>query len=124
MIHLDTHVALWTHARRASQISATAQRLIERGPNQISPMVVLEMGILHEQGRLQPTPDAVLADLEARLGLTVSDAPFQAIVMSARRFAWTRDPFDRLIVANAIAEGVRLITADTAILSNFRDAVW
>jgi PIN domain nuclease of toxin-antitoxin system len=55
MIHLDTHVALWAHARRPHQISSTAQRLIERGPSQVSPMVVLEMEILHEQGRLRPT---------------------------------------------------------------------
>lgn len=123
MIHLDTHVALWTHARRAHQISVTARRLIERGPSQVSPMVVLEMEILHEQGRLRPTPDAVLVDLGERLGLTVSEAPLQAIVLAARRFGWTRDPFDRLIVANAIAEGVRLVTADKTILLNFKDAV-
>jgi PIN domain nuclease of toxin-antitoxin system len=39
-------------------------------------------------------------------------------------FAWTRDPFDRLIVANAMADGAPLITADETILANFRDAVW
>ena len=39
------------------------------------------------------------------------------MVEAARTFAWTRDPFDRLIVANAIADGVKLLTADEIILA-------
>jgi PIN domain nuclease of toxin-antitoxin system len=59
-----------------------------------------------------------------RDGPLVSDAAFVRIVEIARGFAWTRDPFDRLIVANAIAGGARLITADATILEHFKDAVW
>ena len=46
------------------------------------------------------------------------------MVETARSFAWTREPFDRLIVANAMADGVRLLTADEMILRHFKDAVW
>jgi acetylornithine deacetylase/succinyl-diaminopimelate desuccinylase-like protein len=38
--------------------------------------------------------------------------------------AWTRDPFDRLIVANAMADGATLITADRVILRHFDQAIW
>ncbi len=124
MIHLDTHVALWLHSRRATRISSTARRLVEREACMISPMVVLELEILSEQRRIPDVPADVLADLVARFGLTVSPTPFQDIVEAARRFAWTRDPFDRLIVANAIADGMRLISADEIILANFNGAVW
>ncbi len=58
------------------------------------------------------------------MNLEVSQTPFSTIVRAARTFAWTRDPFDQLIVANAMADGVRLITADQTILTNFKDAVW
>jgi PIN domain nuclease of toxin-antitoxin system len=50
MIHLDTHVAVRAYARR-SRLSATALRLIERGPCQISPMTLLEIEMLFEMGR-------------------------------------------------------------------------
>jgi PIN domain nuclease of toxin-antitoxin system len=124
LIHLDTNIALWSHGRRADRISSAALRLIERGPCQVSPMVVLELEILHEIGRLGPQPDHVLADLAQHLELTVSEAPFDRVVGAARTFAWTRDPFDRLIVANAMADGARLLTADETILANFSGAVW
>ena len=49
---------------------------------------------------------------------------FADVVAAATTFAWTRDVFDRLIVANAMTDGARLLTADQHILDNFRDAVW
>ncbi len=37
---------------------------------------------------------------------------------------WTRDPFDRLIVANAKAANASLVTKDERILKNYSRAVW
>lgn len=124
MIHLDTNVVLWIHGRRSGRISSVARKLIERQPCRVSPMVILELEILHELGRLPPSPDEVLADLTARLGAEMSEATFDEVVARARTFGWTRDPFDRLIVGSAIADGARLVTADETILANFKDAVW
>lgn len=87
-------------------------------------MVVIEIEMLFEIGRIPQASDAVIAGLARQFDLTVSDIPFIQVVESARTFTWTRDPFDRLIVANAMAEGARLVTADATILANFRDAVW
>ena len=72
-----------------------------------------------------PIPaDAFVSDLTERLDVGLSAASFQSIVSRGRTFAWTRDPFDRLIVANAMADCARLLTADGAILENFAEAVW
>ena len=87
-------------------------------------MVVLELETLHERGKLRNEPDRVIGILERNAGLRRSPAPLSAVVDAARTFAWTRDPFDRLIVANAMADGVRLLTADEIILRHFNDAVW
>lgn len=38
--------------------------------------------------------------------------------------SWTRDPFDRLIVANALADGADLVTADERIRQHTDIAVW
>ncbi len=90
----------------------------------MSPMALFEYELLVERGRFSRSADALLDGLSDQFGLRLSDCPFNSIIDRARRFAWTRDPFDRLIVANAMADGARLVTADQTILANFADAVW
>jgi PIN domain nuclease of toxin-antitoxin system len=124
MIHIDTHVAIWIHDRQFRSISKKAQNLLERETVMLSPMALFEYEILVEKQRFSSPGDTLVADLEDRLGLTLSQAPFASVVAHARTFAWTHDPFDRLIVANAMADGARLLTADAMILDNFKDAVW
>ena len=124
MIHLDTHVVIWTAGKQTSRLSPAVRRLLERETLQISPMVAMELETLFEARKLKPEPQQVLNILEREHALSRSEARFDAIIEAARSFAWTRDPFDRLIVANAITDGVRLITADETILANFKDAVW
>jgi PIN domain nuclease of toxin-antitoxin system len=124
LIHLDTHVVIWVASKLAPRLSPNARRLIERETLQISPMVALELETLFEAGKISSEPGHFLHILEHQHGLTRSDARFDAVIESARAFAWTRDPFDRLIVANAMADDARLITADKTILANFRNATW
>jgi PIN domain nuclease of toxin-antitoxin system len=124
LIHLDTHVVNWLSARKLNQLSVKARAMIERESVCISPMVVLELETLFECGKTRRDPAVTLRTLESSMDLKVSQTPFATVVQAARAFAWTRDPFDRLIVANAISDGVRLVTADETILTNFSDAVW
>jgi PIN domain nuclease of toxin-antitoxin system len=124
LIHLDTHVVNWLVARRLNQLSAKTRALIERESVCISPMVVLELETLFECGKTKRDPAVTLRALESSMDLEVSQTRFATVVQVARTFAWTRDAFDRLIVANAMADGVRLVTADQTILTNFTDAVW
>jgi PIN domain nuclease of toxin-antitoxin system len=66
----------------------------------------------------------VIADLERRIALRESDLPFQKVVSIATALTWTRDPFDRLIVAQAQAQRAPLVTADNVIRKHFKGAVW
>lgn len=126
MIHLDTQVALWLYYRLDRQISRRAERELSRGRQlRLSPLVLVEIEILIEIGRVKLlNADLLLQDLQDRLDLSLSDATTVEVSNAACRFAWTRDPFDRLIVANAMADGARLITADRVILHHFDRAVW
>lgn len=126
MIHLDTQVALWLYYRLDRQISRRAQKEMARGRELcLSPLVLVEIEILIEIGRVKlPNAELLLMDLRNRLDLSLSDASTAAVSEAACRFAWTRDPFDRLIVANAMADGAILITADQVILRHFDKAVW
>jgi PIN domain nuclease of toxin-antitoxin system len=123
VIHLDTHVVVWL-AERSAQFSPTARRLVQREALFFSPAVDFELEVLAEVGRLKSDPERILRVATRDYNLVHSAAPFIDVVGRARSFAWTRDPFDRLIVANAMAEGVRLLTADAHILEHFVDAVW
>lgn len=126
MIHLDTQVALWLYYRLDRQISRPAQRALARDHDiRVSPLVLVEIEILIEIGRVKLASAATLFDhLEDRLDLVQSDAAMSAVAQAACRFGWTRDPFDRLIVANAMADGAQLVTADQMILRHFDQAVW
>ncbi|MCE3290874.1 MAG: hypothetical protein K0R83_2886, partial [Caulobacter sp.] len=46
------------------------------------------------------------------------------VVSAARTLTCTRDPFDRLICAAAIADGVGLVTADRRIRQHLPNAIW
>ena len=117
-------MVIWLAERRERALSATGRRTLDREPIAISAMVVLELETLHEAGKLKNGPDRVIGILERNMDLSRSSASLEAVVDAARTFAWTRDPFDRLIVANAMADGVKLLTADETILRHFKDAIW
>jgi PIN domain nuclease of toxin-antitoxin system len=90
----------------------------------ISPIILLELQYLFDIQRVTVDPTSLVSDLSNRLGLQVCDKVFNAIVSQAMIFSWTRDPFDRLIVANAALDGNLLITKDQTILSNYDHARW
>lgn len=123
-IHLDTHVVVWLFYGEHNKIAPAARRAIERNEIVVSPACILEMELLHEIGRMRQTASNVVATLEADLGLRVCDLPFRTVVDHALREGWVRDPFDRLIVANASAANAPLVTKDERIRSHYSKAVW
>lgn len=125
LIHLDTHVAVWLAERGADALSARAREEIDAATEiRCSPMVRLEMQYLFELGRLTRPAGEVFDALSASLGLRVCDTPFFAVAREAEAQSWTRDPFDRLIVAQASVEGAVLLTKDATIHAAYARAVW
>jgi PIN domain nuclease of toxin-antitoxin system len=122
--HLDTHVVVWLYAGELERIPREIQAHLEAHDLQISPAVVLELQFLFEIRRVAEPAQSVVAALEGALGLAVSSLSFQRVVASAVEQVWTRDPFDRLIVAQAQAEGVSLVTADKLIRKHYARALW
>jgi PIN domain nuclease of toxin-antitoxin system len=103
---------------------ARARARIEEDDLFVPPMVALELAYLLETGRIVPSPQDVLTGLAADIGLAVCDKPSGSIVLRAQSFTWTRDPFDRIITAQAAFTSSDLITKDDVIRSNHRPAVW
>jgi PIN domain nuclease of toxin-antitoxin system len=124
VIYLDTHVAVWLYAGQVSLIPLAAQTMIEEQDVTISPMVVLELEYLHEIERLSVSASVIVESLEASLGLRVCTLPFHLLVTEAAAQKWTRDPFDRIIAANAICAKSDLLTKDTTIREHCSYATW
>ena len=124
LIHLDTHVVCWLYAGRVDLLSRPAREAIELNALALSPMVALELQYLREIGRIRHGPKRLIAALHADLGLSLSDLPFAAVAARAQTFSWTRDPFDRLIAAEAAVARARLVTRDDILRRRFRLALW
>jgi PIN domain nuclease of toxin-antitoxin system len=124
VIHLDTHLVAWLYEARVALIPSAVAQLLEQNDLFVSPMVELELEYLFEIGRANVRSHVVIDDLSGRLGLGKSRAPFSSIVAHARGLSWTRDPFDRIIVANAMADEATLLTRDRTILDHYAAARW
>ena len=122
--YLDTHVVMWLYDKLLNYLSPLATACIEESQLLVSPLIELELQYLHEIGRVGPKPDRVLKALHSDIGLVVGEQEYATIVHHARTLSWTRDPFDRLIVGEALAAGARLITKDETIREHFSGAVW
>ena len=124
MIRLDTHVVVWLHTGDVERFTPEGRRMLESESLLISPMVQLELTYLHEIGRLAVGGADILGDLTRRIGLALSDQPFDAVVLAAAALGWTRDPFDRLIVGDALAANCPLLTKDDVIREHCSLALW
>lgn len=121
---LDTHAAVFLHAGRLEEFTTTGRRFLEREELFLSPMSALEMQYLFEVGRIRFPAEPILADLSTEIGLSVLDRDWYAVVRKSWEVGWARDPFDRMISAQAILEGQRLLTRDRTLLEHCSLAFW
>jgi PIN domain nuclease of toxin-antitoxin system len=125
LIYLDTHVVAWLYGLGPASLSTRAAELIEEADDlRCSPMVRLELQYLFEVGRTTAPAAEVLDALNAALGLVLCDAPFPAVVRAAESLGWTRDPFDRLVAAQASLFDAALVTKDELLHRHYQHAVW
>jgi PIN domain nuclease of toxin-antitoxin system len=124
-LYLDTHVLVWLYQDGAARLTAEGVRVIEEAEQLlISPMVELELTYLHEISRINCPASVILDSLRRDIGLETCKMPFASVVGEALAHNWTRDPFDRLIVAQAAHRSARLLTADQNIRQHYPAAIW
>ena len=117
MILLDTNAVIWltTEHKRAQTLVGTAERLY------LSPVSLLELKFLVEVGRLELTPGGTLSDI-ARDSRWTLDSPSSSVLFGAAlELDWTRDPFDRLLVAHARCRRWKLATGDGFLKTQLRE---
>ena len=123
MTYLDTHALIWLY-EDPELLPARAKALIDGEELWISPMVALELQYLYQTGRIRVEPGLVLENGYTNLGLTMDGLGAGPAILWSRNFSWTRDPFDRIITAQASLNEALLITKDGSIRKNYARAVW
>ena len=118
---LDTHIVLWMMLD-APELKAAARRWIGAAESlHVSSVSLWELAIKRDIGKLQIDADAFDAHL-----LASGVQPLAIDWEHARRYRALprlhRDPFDRMLVAQAIAEPMHLLTRD-ATLAQYSDLV-
>jgi PIN domain nuclease of toxin-antitoxin system len=111
---VDTHLVLWA-AGAPNKLSNSARRLLEDPGSQLwfSAATIWEVAIKHGLNR----PDFHVEPRRLRRGLL--DNGWHELAISSEHAVATldlppihKDPFDRMLVAQAMVEGVALVTSD------------
>ena len=115
---LDTVAFLW-FAEGSSRVSAQARELIADPANDayLSAASAWEIAIKHGLGRLplRVPPDRYVAEQRGRHRIDSLPVNEEAALQVGKLPDLHRDPFDRLIVAQAIVEGMTVVTPDRLI---------
>jgi PIN domain nuclease of toxin-antitoxin system len=124
VIYLDTHVAAWMFAGRIDLLPEAVLAYVEAYDLLISPAVELELQYLFEIRRTSEPAQVVVESLQREVGLKVCDLPLHGVVATALSQSWTRDPFDRLIVSQALLRQAPLATRDRVMRAHCPLAFW
>lgn len=110
-ILLDTHLYLWWLQDHPNLSAVARARIIEAAEVYVSSASIWEAAIKASLGKLDADVEELLAEIEG--------SGFRELQISARHAATVRslpdlhnDPFDRLLIAQAICEPLRLLTHD------------
>jgi len=108
---LDTNALLWLMSG-SPRLKPRARALIEGAAEVfVSTASIWEIAIKWRLGKIEEDPEIIVESLDAA-GLRGLQVSAGHAVASGRLPLLHRDPFDRLLVAQAITETMQLLTAD------------
>ncbi len=110
---LDTHFLLWVvlDVPRLDEFDWLARYR----PWGVSPVSFLEVQYLAELGRLEVRHTEFMEAVGGDPRFAVDEVPLLALIRHALPLDWTRDPFDRLLVAHSSARRTPFCTLDRTI---------
>jgi PIN domain nuclease of toxin-antitoxin system len=118
---LDTHIFLWL-ADDSPQLDAKARRLlVSASAIYVSSASIWEVAIKSRLGKIRTDPEELLQEIE-KCGFHELPVLGRHAVAVAQLPLYHADPFDRLLVAQALTEPMRLVTKD-AQLRQYSDLI-
>lgn len=125
---IDTVVFLWVIFDERNQITEKARTLLEDPKNELSfsAASAWEIAIKYSLGKLElkKNPAEWLPDLISKMGLHPLPISQRHALEVGRLPHHHRDPFDRLLVAQAKSEGLSMITPDSLFKDYEIEVVW
>lgn len=109
---LDTHIFIWLLDDDARLSDAAWSKIEKANEVYVSSASLWEAAIKYQLGKLRIEPEK-LVDAIAASGFLELPVSFHHALALRHLPALHRDPFDRLLVAQAISEPMNLLTADT-----------
>jgi PIN domain nuclease of toxin-antitoxin system len=115
---LDTHTLFWS-VEEPSKVSATAMAAMQDPANDLllSAATIWELAIKVGQGKItlsmpyRQWMETAMADLDLEiLPVTVEYAERQSVLPPHHK-----DPFDRLMIAQALVDGIRIVSVDAVL---------
>lgn len=122
---VDTHTFLWM-AAEPEKLPARAREVCETAELVFSIASVWEIGIKWEMGRL-PLPSApreYIAQQVKRGGISLLPIQYRHALTAAGLPMLHKDPFDRMLAAQCIEEGMKCVTRHSAIAAYGVEVVW
>ena len=110
---LDTRIALWGIAADSTLGDEFLDRLRHDPDIFLSPVTLWEVSIKQAAGKLGGPPD--LAERVRDMGFRELPITHRHCIDAGRLPTHHRDPFDRMLVAQARSEGLTLVTRDADI---------
>lgn len=116
---VDSHVFVWT-LLKDRRISPAAKRILFSDEHELffSIVSLWELSIAIRSGRLSDLTSSSIAlihDQLADFGITLLPLRYHDLLALEQLDPHHRDPFDRLLIAQAIANSLTLLTGDAAI---------
>lgn len=115
---LDTHVLVWA-AAAPERLGRARQVLLDAEQRLFSAASIWELAIKRSLGKLD-----LGTDVRSWVARAVEELQLQQVAITGEHAAAVehlppvhRDPFDRLLIAQARSEGAVLLTADRALLA-------
>ena len=123
---LDTHAFIWMDSE-PHRLSKLARDTIQDPSNEIwlSVMSVWEMVIKKQLGKLTLSiPLIQTVESQIQNGIQVLDATFQHVLAVETLPPIHRDPFDRILIAQAISIGASFISCDPIVSQYPAPVIW
>jgi len=111
---LDTHVFLWTVTGHAALRPAARRLISDAEAVYVSAASIWEIAIKARLGKIEGDPEALSAAIESSGLIELRVAARHAAAVAKLPLHHT-DPFDRLLIAQALTEPFRFVTADRAL---------
>lgn len=115
MVFIDTHIPAWLYNGDMDCFTPKCVRTLNSHDIYISPICTWELSYVQKIGKITKGPRDIIVFLGNSIDLRMDDVLLSKFMKLAIDGKWTRDSFDRLIVAHAKKRNAVLISADRTI---------